>query len=98
MQRVFEHTSHAPAAAWPRRPRASANPYIATPFVTWTTTHLTLVKPRNRQHDVYPDVLRFIRKALASAAAPGATGPHFLSFILRRRLDAVGAERIAQCR
>jgi hypothetical protein len=76
MRRVFEHTSHArvpaPAAASPRRPpRLDQSLHRGHTVREWTTTHLTLVKPRNRQHDVYAGVLRFIRKALAGEAAMG---------------------------
>lgn len=57
-------------------PRASANPGIADHTVRDVDDdHLTLVTPRNRQHDVYAGVLRFIRNALAPEAAPAATVP-----------------------
>ena len=47
-------------------PRSSANPGIAGHTVRDVDDdHLTLVKPRDRRHDVYAGVLRFIRDALA---------------------------------
>lgn len=46
-------------------PRASANPGIAGHTVRDVDDdHLTLVKPPNREHDVYAGVLRFIRNTL----------------------------------
>jgi hypothetical protein len=71
-------------ARWFRRPlplglvvpRASANPGIAGHTVRDVDDdHLTLVKPRNRQHDVYAGVLRFIGKALAPAVVPETIVP-----------------------
>lgn len=52
-------------------PRASANPGIAGHTVRDVDDdHLTLVRPRDRKHDVYAGVLRFIRESLE--AAPSA--------------------------
>ncbi len=46
-------------------PRASANPGIAGHTVRDVDDdHLTLVKPKDRRHDVYAGVLRFMRDAL----------------------------------
>jgi tetratricopeptide (TPR) repeat protein len=51
-------------------PRASANPGIAGHTVRDVDDdHLSLVKPRDRKHDVYAGVLRFIRESLDSAPA-----------------------------
>jgi len=45
-------------------PRASANPGIpGCEIHDSDDDHLTLVKPRNRQHDVYAGVLRFLRES-----------------------------------
>jgi tetratricopeptide (TPR) repeat protein len=57
-------------------PRASANPGIAGHTVRDVDDdHLTIVKPRDRKHDVYAGVLRFIRESLdaAPSAAPHVT-------------------------
>ena len=64
-------------------PRASANPGVAGHTVhDVDDDHLTLVKPRNRQHDVYAGVKRFIEIAVkrssqpvASATTPAPTQP-----------------------
>lgn len=54
-----------PLPLGPVVPRASANPGLAGHSVRDVDDdHLTLVKPRNRRHDVYAGVLGFIRKAL----------------------------------
>ena len=48
-------------------PRASANPGIqGCDIFDSDDDHLTLVKPRNRHHDVYAGVKRFIEKTLIS--------------------------------
>ena len=57
-------------------PTESGNPGIADcdchPI---SADHITLVKPTGHSNDVYGGVLRFIRKALAPAAAPETTVP-----------------------
>ncbi len=51
-------------------PRTSANPGIAGHTVRDVDDdHLTIVKPRDRTHDVYAGVLRFVRDALAEVSA-----------------------------
>jgi hypothetical protein len=55
-------------------PRASANTGIAGHTVRDVDEdHLSIVKPRNQQHDVYAGVLRFIRSALSADAERGRT-------------------------
>ncbi|MFA6564187.1 MAG: hypothetical protein WCV00_19950 [Verrucomicrobiia bacterium] len=52
-------------------PRASANPGIAGCEIHDSDDdHLTLVKPRDAQHNVYAGVSRFIEKALKPASPP----------------------------
>jgi pimeloyl-ACP methyl ester carboxylesterase len=52
-------------------PRASANTGIAGHSIKDVDAdHLTLVKPPNRQHDVYAGVLRFIRKLVPLVPGP----------------------------
>ncbi|MEE8153674.1 MAG: hypothetical protein V3T53_01805 [Phycisphaerales bacterium] len=53
-------------------PRASANPDIGNIYDV-DEDHLTLVKPRNRQHDVYAGVKRFIENALKQPSQPAAS-------------------------
>jgi hypothetical protein len=51
-------------------PRASANPGIAGHTVRDVDDdHLTIVKPRDRKHDVYAGVLRLVRDALTEVPA-----------------------------
>jgi len=53
-------------------PRASANPGIAGHTVRDVDDdHLTMVKPRDRKHDVYAGVLRFVRESLDAAPPAG---------------------------
>lgn len=55
-------------------PRASANPGIAGHTIhDVDDDHLTLVKPRDRQHDVYAGVKRFIANALEQPSQPAAS-------------------------
>jgi hypothetical protein len=64
-------------------PRASANTGIAGfTVIDVDEDHLSIVKPPNRQHDVYAGVLRFIEAALKAppaekraGASPGETRP-----------------------
>ncbi|MEZ5581142.1 MAG: hypothetical protein R3F40_18085, partial [Candidatus Competibacteraceae bacterium] len=56
-------------------PRTSANPGIAGHTVRDVDDdHLTLVKPPNREHDVYAGVLRFIRNTLGESPPKNPNG------------------------
>jgi hypothetical protein len=57
-------------------PRASANPGIAGHTVRDVDDdHLSLIKPPDRNHDVYAGVLRFVRDAFARPVPPPPTEP-----------------------
>jgi tetratricopeptide (TPR) repeat protein len=75
-------------------PRASANPGIAGHTVRDVDDdHLTLVKPRNRQHDVYASVLRFIGDALTPPAALTSTATVSVPSEPKRSVAATPAVR-----